>query len=706
MPFIPDLRDAVVRALNRINKPAQSAVLADVKVIGVTPYAGERLDVTITGNQNQPTYGEYTTQLKRQNIADYFAAVGPLKVPTSATLHILLPRLQQSVGFTMTTDDFEDTPITWVDGKAQVTFTAKPGSVFWYGSATATLLDGDLDMSVAYLAQAVTVGSNITNLDQLITYYGVSARRAVDLERVEVTGPFTLEEAGLTNASYNSVIILTAKPFSGFKGSRTVFFNRFNLATAEGKTTLTPDDFTGNTRDALLTETLGMGTAVPVVDIRDDVLPDGWPKTTKLVAMRQSVRVFGEANVTVKRFMDDAKVINVTIGSGVYAYSDATWDFYVYNKYPSAGRITINVNVAADALMFASTNTNHAIPIKRMPTVGDVIWNIVNRGIISGRGGTGQANGVTPVKATDGINIAADFKGVVNIENYGLIAGGGGGGDAQGYPGCIIPGNGGVPSGDAGSGDYNAPGQVGGQKVPAPEVYLTGSDGKKYFNGAGGGFGQPGKHARFESYTNGVLKSASEGTSPYTMPGQPGASIGGQLAAVKWIAEGTTMPPAKKPYADFLDYLSTLSTTALIDSDNMSRVSTLPVVVQMYGGSISNNWKQSITTKNALYGSPFKGPVLVRPECMLFAVISHCFPHPDPLYDNYFTSRKVLMYLSDAGSASSPTPIYRNYINSLGSAEFPAKRVDKFVYYDGFKGMMMECNPFLGTDPVPWVRPS
>ena len=175
-----------------------------------------------------------------------------------------------------------------------------------------------------------------------------------------------------------------------------------------------------------------------------------------------------------------------------------------------------------------STTTGAALTIPSLPTYSTV--NIINNGVICGRGGNGGNGGVSgdasgKVGAVGGLALSVAYP--ITINNAaGIIGGGGGGGGGSAYD-SVEPENG--SGGGGGRGHTPGSGGTGG---------IAGQAATKLVAGAGG----PGGFATFDAGDGGNLGAAGQAGSGASAGagGNPGAAISG-YSYITWAALGSIM---------------------------------------------------------------------------------------------------------------------------------------------------------------------
>lgn len=720
MSYTPDLVTAVIRSLNRKNAVTRVVDPTNVRLVSVVHRDEKTLDVTLTGAPGYSNYGQITAQVAKQNIADYFTKVKLKAIPTCTSIHALLPQLDTLLGITFLPDDFEDAPITWVGNAARITFLAKATSLFWYGSQTLDVVSGDVDINTVYTQTNLNLTLKAANKKQWVDFYSTAAKRTIDLDKVDVSAPMLPADIGQTS-TYNTVVALTAKPGSGMFGTKYVFYSRNTLTTYEGKTTYVPDDFTGDLQDALAVETLGIRPVFDVSEIKPQaVTGDAWPKTVQLVPAEDSYKLMDSATVNMARYQDNEQTVNLNLVVNMQL-SDSYWNTMLANR-AACGRLFVNVNVAAGVYVYRDSNLKPTFVIDELPQIGEVVWNIVNRGTILGRGGQGMIYSLpanVSQHGADAIRITDAFRGKVTIENYGTIAGGGGGGDYYSFGSTNIGGAGGAPLGAGAvvsSGTNNRTGLgASTDKGGATQLVIAQFTGyqSRYYGGPGGDWGQPGRYAVFESWNtpsggSAIYGYGREDGMGWTRPGEPGKAVGGRKDIVNWISVGTVKPNITDEYQEFLDYLATLDANRMASADTLDKVPdpTKPVTVGFIGTTISGTLFIKQSLPGGVLGTPYGDAVASSIYTTLFGIMAHCVPEFDVVHDTWRYNRSVMFTLKPAPDGVVRTAVERNKLKSdTITTVVPKFYVDRFVYYDAYLGKMMECNPYTKAAPKPWVRP-
>lgn len=720
MSYTPDLVTAVIRSLNRKNAVTRAVDPANVRLVSVVNRDEKTLDVTLAGGPGYASYGQMTAQVTKQNIADYFAKV-PLKViPTSTSIHSLLPKLETILGITFLPDDFEDLPIVWVDNTARITFQAKESSLIWYGNQTLDVANGDVDINTVYTVTNISLTLKAADKKQWVNFYSNLAKRLVDLDKVDVSAPMTPADIGQTSA-YNSVVALTAKPGSGMFGTKYVFYSRNVLSGYDGRTTYVPDDFNGSLHDALASDTIGMRSVFDINEIAPvDTLSGEWPRQVQLVPVEGSYKVMGSATLNVARYQDNEQTLNLNYAT-MAQVTDSYWTSVLGNR-PACGRLFVNVNVEAGGFVYRNNNLKATFVIDELPQIGEVVWKFVNRGTILGCGGSGMVYSLPANTLTDGadaIYITDAFRGKVTIENYGTIAGGGGGGDYYSFGSTNIGGAGGAPFGAGAvvsSGGNNRNGLAGsrdkGGATQLVMVQFTGYQ-SRYYGAPGGDWGQAGRYAVFEQWNTpaggaAVYSYGREDGMSWTRPGMAGNAVGGNKRIVDWISVGTVKPNVTDEYQEFLDYLANLDANRMASADGIDKVTdpTKPVCVEFFGTSISGRLFIKQNPPGSLIGTPYGDAVANLPGTTLYGIMAHCVPEFDVVHDTWRYNRAVMFTLKPAPTGVISLSVTRHRVSSgISNAPVAKYYVDRFVYYDAYLGKMMECNPYTKSVPKPWVRP-
>lgn len=700
MAFEPDLVTAAIRSLNRKNLvPSARAVDPnDVRLVSVVVRDERTLDVTVEGKSNKPTYGQITAQVFRQNIADYFAKITLTAIPTVTSVHKLLPELATLVGLSFLPEDFEDLPIVWVDNKAQVTFQSKPDSYFWYGSITLNVENGDVDINTVYTYSNYNPTAKTLNKQQWIDNYSALCKRTLDLNKVEVSLPQKPSDLGISS-TYNTIVTLTAKPNSGLYGVKYVHFSRIDIGAAfEGKTTAVPDDFTGDLHDALATDNIGFRTSLDVNEVeRYSLDTSSWPIDAQLKAIPDSYRAFGVANIKIGRYADDTKSITIDFNNNNIAMTATTIADICRARVAKAAQVNLTINVAAGVYLVGAKVTDYALTIPYMSQYANVNVVLNNRGFITGRGAQGSDTG-WPNAAGNGLFIDPNFKGSVAINNLGTIAGGGGGGgmsSALNYVG----GGGGQPLGAASntkdSGNFYA-GPAATLTAPGASREVWRSDTLYYFGGAGGGLGQPGK-----------IPGQRNGNPPYyavnqtTAPGDPGKSVVDTANIATWITAGITMPPVidqqelLNQWLDIQDARVVSDTTELdlLEADGKFIVQ-LDSKTNYY--TDRDGW--TLASKLQCYGQVWGQPVGRVFYSRIPGMLQLGMENENVFYYNYRKNNRVYFEFESTPTRVATTGIYRNFTQgqALNTTQEQV-RLKRIVYYDPWRGYVVDVNPYLKT---------
>jgi hypothetical protein len=203
-------------------------------------------------------------------------------------------------------------------------------------------------------------------------------------------------------------------------------------------------------------------------------------------------------------------IFNLLIGAGASAFnfnktiSSNTIDYNLYNDMITNGwngisAVSASVTINGGVYVYASTTSTYAFNIGSFPT-GSVI-NVVNNGVIAGRGGSGGAGSNGSQAAGQGLAAgpALYTASSVTITNNGIIGGGGGGGGGGGA--CVAKGSvggsgggGGIVFGPAGAGSnylVSAPAGTAGTLTALGPGGASASNGNRV-GGAGGDGGSYG----------------------------------------------------------------------------------------------------------------------------------------------------------------------------------------------------------------------
>lgn len=719
MPYTPDLVKTVIDSLNRKNVATLAKVKIDpvnIQLVSVVYRDETTLDVTVAGKGPIASYGQVTAQVKKQSIASYFTAIPVSKLPPRTTVHALLPDLQQILGLTFLPQDFVDLPINWQNGQAVITFQSTPTSLFWYGTTDVTVVSSEVDIATVFTITSLTVSAKSCTRAEWITQLETAAKRQVDESKITVSAPMTLAEAGVSNASFNTVIRLTAKPNSGYTGTKDIFYNRVDLNQFKGLPTAVPDDFTGTIVDALAIDNIGIRPVLSLDELDIGSITGDWPKQATISAKPGSYKTFGTAEISVIRYGDSVQTLTITAATAM-EFNAAYWKSLIDNR-ARCGRLLMNITINQNISVWNDTVSNATLELKEFPQIGEIICTIVNRGNFCGRGGNG-ASYATPLGGADGgtaISISDNFRGKLIIDNYGTIAGGGGGGEMCLMGSYAVSGGGGAPRGTSpapGLGTYQATSQnasdtFGGS--PASLTYNGSGYRQGYVGGRGGDIGNPGQVAVMHSYnilgSNLLFTGSTLAGYPFRIPGQPGKAIDGKLDKVTWLNKGTVLPPVVDEYQEFLAYLDTLNATRLGNTDVFSAFvgKSTAVIVDLAGFVNGTRTSPSSNSGDYLYGAPWGGPFALD-DTRALALLWHCMPKLETMFDNFFLNRKVLVELAPEAVGAVGSDL-RNGLQSRSNGS-PVKRgsVVRCVYYDAFLGKMMQTKPKAQVNAQPWVRP-
>jgi len=237
--------------------------------------------------------------------------------------------------------------------------------------------------------------------------------------------------------------------------------------------------------------------------------------------------------------MERFPAISLTIAANTADYNlntaarNAGWN----GTSPVSVLLTVNSGVEVTA----STTATYAMTVSGFPAGSSI--EIVNRGTIIGKGGTGakgtngQVNGCTAGSPGGTGGNALNAASPLSMQNYGTIAGGGGGGGGGGM--CRLYTSTGSGGGGAGYGLRGPNDGCGGATAGQPGTLTTGGAGGPstscHSAGGGGGAGGAGGNQGLAGNAGGSADGRAGGAG-----GAPGSYVVGN-ANVTWVVPGTRL---------------------------------------------------------------------------------------------------------------------------------------------------------------------
>lgn len=709
MATLPDIKSAAVNALNRANG---SQVISPEDIVLVSAVATDAQSPTITvklkGIASKPKLGTYEVVLSRIPLSDFFsstvAGIGSdFVVPPAETVTGALKAIGRNNGLDLAVEQFEEGTVTWSAGKANVTVSAKATSLYFYGSAQLSLTAAEVDISTAFTRNSINVTTTSLTREAAIKLIEGVNTRLYPTDVFAFSKAMTLEEAGITPNTFNSVIQVTGQPGSGYKGVYNIFFNRIDLSTFKDGFSV-PDDFKGSVLDALQYENMGLRTSVDLSEMQDGVIDyTTSPVLLTLAGKPDSYRVFKSSTVRLLRFSEDTQSLTIDFTANNTNMVAATLSNLCKAKVPKAGRLNLTVNVANDIYLVGSTLTDYGLSIQAMAQYGEVDLTLNNRGFITGRGqkGTGLFE---PTPAGPGLFVDPKFRGRVRINNLGKITGGGGGG-AQGSSLYYVGGGGGQPLGPISNTGTSSPyydGPAATLTAPGAARQVWRSDTLYYWGGAGGSLGQPGRQAKSQN-----------GSPPYyayntlRQPADPGVAVVDTGNLIEWQTLGTVLPVLYDPVKILEEWAAKQGAREV--SDGMDLSQTLEkdrVLVRLSGDNsfYTTDASGAMVNKMSCVGPVWMGPVARhKVSVMLGVVVQACqtadtpywlYYHKYPVYLEFEAQAKGVDIGSNNRNLQSTSP--------LGNTT-PQTRVVRAVYFDPYVGKLMDANPYLGK-AVPFTE--
>ena len=713
MSLLPNLNVVIVNALNRAN--AVTVVdPKDIEILSISDGGDANtpnITVVVQGIASRPNYGTYSCNIQRISLDSFFEdsyrGLGKsLAAPAGCNdIKTLLSAIGYPIGFAFPDNIIEDGPIIWVDGKASVTLQAVAGNGYFYGSVVLSLtISPPKELSSIMTRNFITSSAQAMTDEQF--YLLVEAGNACPLPRefFQFGPPQTLAEAGVTHATYNSVVRITPTVASGYTGYYDIFFNRINLGSHDGKSAFVPDDASGKLFDVLDSMSLAVGVTSDEL-VNSDIDWTESPATCLISAKPSSYRAYGEGRISLLRYSDDIHetTINYTINSVITAVDFSN---RVASQVSKAGRLVVNLNILPGVVLSSSLLTEPVFKFTKMPNYGEILIKLKNEGIIVGRGSTSGQTTVTQAGG-NGIIIDASFNGSIEINNLGIIAGGGGGGsspsvylsgkwyNAYGGGGQAL----GQASNNSGSGNY--PGING--TLTAPGAGRSFSVGNTFLaSGAGGGPGEPG-YFGYSMDTASVPYIYLEEKTSFPWVQLPGKSISGALDKITFINKGIVRPNLISPLIAFTEYLLAQGYDRYDSSKAPVHVvdKTKPFVVDFAASPFGPNGALNYPLGSCWGSVPGEGTTLAK-------ALVHGYPHLSAIAIGFLIAGNVaLVEFGERISVDFKTTVMRNNISAAAQSNkingYPIKRL---VYYDRYLDEVMECNPYLMTEPVKWVPPS
>lgn len=711
MPNLPNVVEGFVNALNRANSvtlvnPADIELVSSV----ADSWATSRVALTIRGKANKPNYGTYTALVRRVHLAAFFASdrggLGTtLSVPPVATIKDLLSAIGYRSGFQFPDGVIEDGAITWTNGTASVLLVPKKDNPYFYDRVILTLTAQQQNISTLLNRNYFSRVAIKQTAEQVYGLIAASNQCPIPTDQFDFSAPMTTAEAGATYGSYNSVIRITPKLTSGYMGTYNMFFTRVVLSNYTGMFSV-PDDFKGTLREALQYETLNLRTMVDLdeLDLPTDILDlSAKPLTITLKAKPGSFVVFGETTLTLTTFSEDTKDLTINFTTNRTNMTASTLSDLCKASVPRAGRLRLTINVAQDIYLVGNTVTEYGLSIQNMPQYGEIVLELNNRGIISGRGAKGSDTGwANP--AGSGLFIDPVFKGRVTINNFGTIAGGGGGGGMSSGL-MYIGGGGGRPLGEASntrdSGSFYY-GPAATLAAPGPRRVLYRSDTLYYAGGAGGDLGCPGRVATQINGSIDIESPLAQTTfSQATAPAEPGKAVVDTARIAVWSTRGVILPPLQD-YSALLDsWLDSLGLPVTADSLEMDIIDPNgKYVVSLDGATDFYTDRSGWTMANKLQsiGAVWGEPIQRHFNGRMAGVINLGMESGDVFRWNYRNKKRVYIEFTDTTTRISGAIKNRNFINAAALSTADAQcRVTRLVYYDPWRGMVVDVNPYLKT---------
>lgn len=120
-----------------------------VSEITPAPTTTKNTRVYLTAAANSPYTSRVPVYYDRLNFATVFAyssvnTLAKLRSYNPASIHDLIPDLNNYYGLELTADDIEDGPLSLTNGAGTAVIKAKPGSYTWTGEFTVTIAPGDM----------------------------------------------------------------------------------------------------------------------------------------------------------------------------------------------------------------------------------------------------------------------------------------------------------------------------------------------------------------------------------------------------------------------------------------------------------------------------------------------------------------------------------------------------------------------------------
>ena len=225
MPKIPVV-NAYVKQLNLLNGASLTpdTLLFGKFNVGVSPNVGT---VNFKGKPGTVLDGvvKDTFSAKRVALSDIVAKwVNPIPMLTTPNLYTALTRIGQRTGITFTTDDIEDSTITFdSNGLCTLTMQSKTGSLLCSGSAVVNFKRiANKQLSSIYTDTALDAANVIVGDADFLALANKENNVSLDIQSVTFSTPSTSNG----NSAGNSVITLTGVPAYGIEGTVMLYFDR------------------------------------------------------------------------------------------------------------------------------------------------------------------------------------------------------------------------------------------------------------------------------------------------------------------------------------------------------------------------------------------------------------------------------------------------------------------------------------------------
>ena len=549
---MPTVKEMLVRELNVLN--VQTLSVTDLQigapVVGASPTAASlTLQAAPTGTI--PTAGKTRVSYHRVDLSAAFDIIGRnVTVAIGNTFYDILPSLKRYTGLVLSTEDFTNQNINWVDDAATLTVTPNTASKFWVGSVTLNLVLKPVSIGKLYSTHALSFSKDTITPALFHQMANRTNGAYVPFSAVTISNPIDTASNGMSTA-HNTAVQISAVAGSGYTGSTYLYYDRQVLSSVftEDQVLNAPDAVTSGD-DVVNVLRNAQPTQWVVGDLLDTEIDySSLPSYYVVEANPLSWTYTGEQIIEIRRRSDYKQTITVNITADDYAYTEAKLSAAILSLWDgSSAYADVNLNIAKNITLVGADATIPTLVLKNFGGITQTNYAINNLGSIYGRGGKGGvgvmgAGGLfASVNAPGGTGGSAidvhDANVLLSVTNGGRIAGGGGGGGGF-FVGRQVDGstdNRELP----GTGGDGAPfgGSAATLTNPGTTVQLTAYD-AKLTCGSGGGVASVGKNS---TYTVSGIPPGTSKTTAQTNGGLAGEAFVGNLSNVTYVVKGIVLP--------------------------------------------------------------------------------------------------------------------------------------------------------------------